>query len=150
MPKRIIMAACLALVAAGCGATTSGPMTQTQGEEFSLNQVGELCRMYQHAKKKPPEKLADLATVKSMAENGYEALRNGKAVLLYGATLPDTKEEPGGGPDDEVLAYVAEVPQSGGKVLMLNRTVKTMTADGFKAAKKAGKEVPPPSTTTKG
>ena len=33
---------------------------------------------------------------------------------------------------------------------MLNRTVKTMTADGFKAAKKAGKEVPPPSTTTKG
>jgi hypothetical protein len=63
-------------------------------------------------------------------------------VLLYGALLADTKEEPGDGSSSEVLAYQKDVPQSGGKVLMLDRTVKSMTAEEFKSAKKAGKEGP--------
>jgi hypothetical protein len=77
-----------------------------------------------------------------MAANGYEVLSTGKVILLYEATLPNLNEEPGEGPGDVVLAYFAEVPQSGGKVLMLNRTIKTLSADDFKSAKKAGKEVP--------
>ena len=39
----------------------------------------------------------------------------------------------------EVLAYEKQVPDSGGNVLMLDRSVKKMTADEFKSAKKAGK-----------
>jgi hypothetical protein len=91
-------------------------------------------------KNKPPEKFADLGSVRAVSGNAYDAVRTGEVVLRYGASLPDTKEEPGGSPSDEVLAYQKQVPEGGGKVLMLNRTVKTMTAEEFKAAKKAGKE----------
>jgi hypothetical protein len=38
-----------------------------------------------------------------------------------------------------VLAYETEVPEKGGAVLMQDGTVKTMTADEFKSAPKAGK-----------
>jgi hypothetical protein len=150
MAKSIVAVCCLTLLATGCGSPSNGPLTKEQSDEATLTQVGELCRMYQFARKKPPAKLTDLASVSTMAANGYEALKTAKVVLLYEASLPDVKEEPGPGPDDEVLAYVADVPQSGGKVLMLNRTVKTMTADEFKAAKKAGKEVPLPAPGKKG
>ena len=149
MRKLIPILCGLALVAPGCGGAGGGP-TKEQAQEGNLRGVGELCRHYQTAKQKPPAKLTDLASLSSVEANAYSELASGKIVLLYGASLPNLNEEPGEGPDDEVLAYAAEVPQDGGKVLMLNRTVKTMTADEFKAAKKAGKEVPPPSTTTKG
>jgi hypothetical protein len=149
MSKSILAACCLALLLGGCGGPKNGSMTQEQSDESLLNQVGELCRMYQHARKKPPSKPADLSSVSTMAANGYNALRDGKVILLYDATLPDVKEEPGQGPDDEILAYIATVPTSGGQVLMLNRTVKKMTAEEFKAAKKAGKEVKP-ATAKKG
>jgi hypothetical protein len=150
MTKSIVAVCCLTLLATGCGGPANGPLSKEQGDEVTLAQVGELCRMYQFAKKKPPAKLTDLASVSTMAANGYEALKTGRIVLLYEATLPDVKEEPGEGHDDEVLAYVADVPQSGGKVLMLNRTIKTMSVDDFKAAKKAGKEVPLPAPGKKG
>ena len=65
---------------------------------------------------------------------GYEALRNGNIVLRYNAKLPDTDEDPGHAESNEVLAYEKEVPESGGYVLLLNRVVKKMTADEFKAA----------------
>jgi hypothetical protein len=139
MPRLILSACCLALLAAGCG-PSNGPATPDQADEGNLLQVGELCRHYQVAKKKPPEKLTDLGSVKSLAANGYEELRAGKIILRYGATLTETGDEPGQGDSDEVLAYLAKVPESGGKVLMLNRAVKTMTADQFKAARKAGKD----------
>jgi hypothetical protein len=145
MPKSPLVALGLALLAGGCG-PSSRPLTQEQGQEAILTQVGELCRLHQLTKGKPPDKAADLASVRSMAASGYAALRSGEVVLRYGAALPSTAEEPGQGPDDQVLAYFAEVPHGGGKVLMLNRTVRTMTAEEFKAAPKAGKE---PSVPTK-
>ena len=60
-------------------------------------------------------------------------------VLRYGAMLSDTKEEPGQTPSDELLAYESQVPEKGGRVLMLDRTIKTMTPEEFKVAKLAGK-----------
>jgi hypothetical protein len=139
MSRSPAVALCLALLAGGCG-TSDRPLTPEEGQETILRQVGELCRLYEQARGKPPKKLADLASVSSMAAGGYAAVKSGRVVLRYGAALPNTAEEPGEGPDDEVLAYFADVPQSGGKALMLNRSVKTMTADEFKAARKAGKE----------
>jgi hypothetical protein len=140
MRKSIAMALGFALLSSGCGGGPNRPPTQDEGEAAVLFQVGELCRYYQLSKKKPPETFTNLAAANSMAGNGYEAVKNGSVVLRYGAALPDTKEEPGEAVSDEVLAYQKQVPQSGGKVLMLDRRVKTMTADQFKAAKKAGKD----------
>jgi hypothetical protein len=139
MKKSILAAACLAALAAGCGGTNRPP-TVDEGESAVLVQVGELVRYYQLSKKAAPTSLKDLAAVNAMAGNGYEAVKNGSVVLRYGAALPDTKEEPPETTSDEVLAYQKQVPGSGGKVLMLDRRVKTMTADEFKAAKKAGKD----------
>ncbi|AMV36268.1 hypothetical protein [Planctomyces sp. SH-PL62] len=58
-------------------------------------------------------------------------------MVIYGAPLPDTKEEGGGSPNEEILAYGKDVPTKGGAVLLLNRTVRRMTADEFKAAPQA-------------
>jgi hypothetical protein len=139
MSKSLIALCCTMILAVGCGGTNK-PLTPDQAEESDLTQVGGMYLAYQLSAKKPPEKLSDMNSVKAVSGNGYEAVRSGNIVLRYGATLPDTNEEPGGSPSDEVLAYQKQVPQSGGKVLLLNRTVKTMTADEFKSAKKAGKD----------
>jgi hypothetical protein len=72
--------------------------------------------------------------LRSMGANGYEALRTGSVVLRYNATLPDTDEETGQTDSNEVLAYEKQVPENGGYVLLLNRSIKKMTADEFKAA----------------
>ena len=102
-------------------------------------QVGELYRHYQFTKKKPPQKLNDLSAVRSLGGDGFEAVRNGSIVLRYNATLPDTDEDPGHAESNEVLAYEKQVPESGGYVLMLNRTVKQMTADEFKVTHNASR-----------
>ena len=139
MRKLMIVACGLSLLAAGCGGS-SRTITPDEGRESVLSQVGTMLVAYQGVKNAPPGKLTDLNSVQAVSGNGYEAIRSGEVVLRFGASLPDTKEEPGGSPSDEVVAYEKQVPQSGGKVLMLNRTVKTMTAEEFKAAKKAGKD----------
>ncbi len=139
MQKLMFAACCLSLLAPGCGGSIR-TVTPDEGRESVLTQVGSMYLAYQISKNAPPQKLTDLNSVRAVSGNGYEAVRSGEVVLRYGATLPDTKEEPGGSPSDEILAYEKQVPESGGKVLLLNRTVKTMTADEFKSAKKAGKD----------
>jgi hypothetical protein len=133
MTKSILTSCCVALLAAGCGGPNR-PMTQEEGQQRILTQVGEMYRSYQMSKKKPPGKFADFASVRAVAGNGYEAVRSGDVVLLYGATLPDLDEDPGHSESAEILAYMKDVPQNGGYVLLLNRTIKNMTADEFKAA----------------
>ena len=144
MPKTILAVCCLALLAAGCstGATNSPP-TATETADTLLRDVGELYRNYQNNKKKPPGSLTDLVSVRTVGPNGYEAARTGKLVVRYGATLPDLAEDPGQSSSDQVLAYESSVPESGGQVLMLNRTIKSMSADEFKSAPKAGTEPAP-------
>ena len=49
----------------------------------------------------------------------------------------------------EVLAYEKKVPDSGGLVLMLDRTIKEMSREEFKAAKMAGDSSTEPKSTEK-
>jgi hypothetical protein len=145
MLRPMLVLCCLSVLASGCGGSNQPP-TLDQEQEGSLIQVGEMYRSFQMTKNKPPVKFSDFITVRAVSGNGYEAVQSGKVVLRYGATLPDTKEEPGQSTSDEVLAYEKQVPESGGKVLLLNRTVKTMTPEEFKAAKLAGTESSKPET----
>jgi hypothetical protein len=126
------------LAAAGCGGPANPPASPEEMKQTALSDVGELYRMYVTMKQKPPQKLTDFTPMEKMSPTGYQAVRSGDVVVRYGATLPDTGEEPGKVSSDEVLAYEKAVPESGGQVLMLNRTVRTMTADEFKAARLAG------------
>lgn len=134
------------LLCAGCGRRDNTPPTADVMRERNLMEVGELLRVYQAEKSKPPTSLAELQVlpaVEMIASMGLEMLKNGEIVTRWEAKLPDTGEEPGTTPDQEVLAYYREVPEQGGLVLLLNRNVQTMTAEEFQAAPKAGKEPAP-------
>jgi hypothetical protein len=82
---------------------------------------------------KAPAKLADLAKYAALCPVGYGEVKAGSVVLLFGAPIEE-------GASDTVLAYEKGAPESGGYVLMQDgKTIKKLTADEFKAAKKAGK-----------
>jgi len=127
----------LFVVPLGCG-PSNVEFTPDQIEESKIREVGQVLREYQLFKGKPPASMKDLQSAAGSSPGGYELIKSGEVVVAWNATLPDTKEEPGSGSATEVLAYLKKVPQEGGLVLMLDRTVRTMTADEFKAAPKAG------------
>ncbi len=128
------------LVAVGCGPSGNvGPATPAQKSDAALNDIGEIYRIFLLTNKKPPTKIGDLAGFQNVGSTGVAALKSGEVVVLYGAMMTDTNEGPASTSSNEVLAYEKKVPESGGKVLMLDRTVREMTADEFKAAPKAGK-----------
>ncbi|MFO0909604.1 MAG: hypothetical protein U0794_14820 [Isosphaeraceae bacterium] len=127
--------ALLAGVFNGCGSSEVA-VTGTDTNVSALNEIGESYRMYQIAKQKPPTKVADFQSLENIGGNGLAAVKSGEIVVEWGATLPDTSEEPGKVSSPEVLAYGKTVPTEGGSVLMLDRTIKKMTADEFKAAPK--------------
>jgi hypothetical protein len=129
---------CLGLAAAGCGGPVNPPVTKDDMTAVALNDVAELYRMYTIEKKRPPTKPSDFNPLEMMSPTGVRAINDGEVVVRYGATLPDTGEAPGKGPGDVVLAYEKQVPESGGQVLMLNRTIRAMSPEEFKAAKLAG------------
>lgn len=127
------------LAAAGCGGGQSGaPITEENRDDVALRDVAEIYRVYTFEKKKPPKKIADLRPFEQMSPVGFHAIEDGSVVVRYGAVMNSVSEGPSTDPDDEVLAYAREVPEQGGPVLMLNRKVKTMTPEEFKAAKLAG------------
>ena len=111
----------------------------TDKGKIDLNDVGELYRVYSSTNNKPPTSPADFKALANVAPGGYTAVTSGRVLVNFGATMTDLTDGPAKPTSDQVLAYEKQVPESGGAVLMLDRTVRTMTADEFKAAKKAGK-----------
>ncbi len=135
--KSLPWVAYLGLFAAGCGGS-GRPVTKEDMLTTSLNDVGDIYRSYLVMNKKPPGSLKDLASLERMSPAGVVAVRSGEVVVRFGARLPDTDLESGKSPSGEVLAYEKDVPEKGGKVLMLDRTIRVVTADEFKAMPKAG------------
>jgi hypothetical protein len=99
----------------------------------TLEEVGGLYLSASNLKKKPPTSIKDLAKNRDVFMNGYNALERGEVVVYWGVTA--TPGDPAG-TADEVLAYKADVPTNGGPVLLKNLTIKTMTAEQFRAAPK--------------
>lgn len=123
-------------LAAGCGG--EGPQSAgAVDDKVYLETFAEDYRMYSIAKKQPPRKIDDMKALQNMVSPAVEAARKGDIIVEWGATLPDTKEEPGQSTAPEVLAYGKEVPEKGGYVLHLDRTITKMTPEEFKAAPKA-------------
>src|SRR5262249_55131380 len=116
------------LPAIGCkGKMDVDPTVQRQKSELS-----EIYDMYAHFLKsqdRAPKQLSDLT--KKEYEGpflvGHQALASGKYLVVWGVNSKD----PG-----TVLAYEKDAPTRGGAVLMADRTVKTMSAEEFKAAKR--------------
>ena len=127
----------MTMVCVGCGGS-GGPVTQELAVESRLGEVAELYRSYAATTKKAPKSLADLRTIENVAPSGLTPLVTGEVIVFWGAELTSLGEEPTGPESDKVLAYEKDVPQKGGQVLMLDRRIKTMSAEEFAAAPKAG------------
>jgi len=139
--RSLALGVCLGfgLALSGCGGPQSGaPITEENRDDYALNEIAEMYRVYTFDKKKPPTKVADFRPLEQMSPTGFHAIQDGSVIVRLGAVMNHVDEGLSTDPADEVLAYAKDVPTSGGPVLMLNRTVKTMTAEEFKAAKLAG------------
>ena len=135
---KLVFLAVLPAWAAGCGSGAAPVALPDAKERLALNDVGELYRIYQLRTKKAPKSPKDLEASEMGGPAGLRAIRNKDVVVRWGAILPDLGEEPGVGGTGEVLAYEKKVSEQGGLVLMLDRTVKPMTAEEFQSAKLAG------------
>jgi len=121
----------------GCG-SQGGVSTNADSQDIfhqnMLSEVGEILVIRKSDTNAPPKSLADLTRYQSGWPAGYTALKEGGVVVAWGESVQE-------GASDKILAYQKEAAESGGYVLMQDgRTVKKMTADEFKSAKKAGKD----------
>jgi hypothetical protein len=149
MRREMAWVLCLVLAMAGCGGASNQVVTGDDMKQSALSDVAELYRLYIFQQHKPPTKVADFNAMEMMSPIGLRALKSGEVVAYFKADLPDLGEEPGKGSGEIVLAYEKKVPEEGGQVLMLNRTIKTMTAEAFKSAPKAGTLESPASSKAK-
>jgi hypothetical protein len=123
----------LALLAAGCSSSapkdSAAPLTASD----NLQEVAGLLRDYTVEHQRGPARLADLAKNQPLYPRGYEAVKTGAVVVVWGARMP--LQGQGGGKG--VIAYEKKAETEGGAVLLENGEVKNMTADEFKSAPKA-------------
>jgi hypothetical protein len=136
---RLMMALSLGLCSfslVGCG--SSQPVATPESATLSkLNDVAELYRVYSITNKKPPKTKAEAAKMENAVPSGLTPINTGDIIVLWGGELTDLNEEPTGPKSDKILAYEKDVPAKGGKVLLLDRNIKTMTREEFAAAPKA-------------
>ena len=136
---RLMMALSLGLCSfslVGCG--SSQPVATPESATLSkLNDVAELYRVYSITNKKPPKTKAEAAKMENAVPSGLTPINTGDIIVLWGGELTDLNEEPTGPKSDKILAYEKDVPAKGGKVLLLDRNIKTMTPEEFAAAPKS-------------
>jgi len=99
-----------------------------------LKQIGLAYHNLLAATNKAPTRVEDLAPFYENDARLTGALREGRLVFLYGAHIKDMVQ----GTSNTVLGYTKETPTDGGSVLMADGSVRTMTAQEFQAAAKAG------------
>jgi hypothetical protein len=135
---KVLLAALLPALAAaaGCSGSGGGGGDQTPQQE-ALQEVADMIRAAAQPNGRGPAKLADFDKVRSMYPRGYEAVKSGEVVVLWGAGVKGEGEMAKGG---EVVAYEKDAPANGGYVLLSGGEIKKVTAAEFGAAPKAGKK----------
>jgi hypothetical protein len=117
---------------AGCSSKKSSDESGAPTAADALHQVANMIRDYTSQSGRPPAKLADLASMKNLYNIGYSALEKGEVVVVWGTAVAGE----GGGGGTGVVAYEKAAPDSGGAVLLEDGSVKKMSADEFRAAKR--------------
>ena len=114
----------------GCSSELGKSVNPVEAEgTSSLRDLGEMLRLAG----KPVAKLADLADVKNQFDDTFRLLEKGEIVVVWGAQMPG-EGSPG---TTDIVGYLKKVPTEGGLVLLLNGTIKQMSASEFGSAKKA-------------
>jgi hypothetical protein len=117
-----------ALASTGCGGKSGTGSIAEIGRDELLD-IWDMYQTFNQQSGKPPASANDLKTLARGSPLGGRQLSDPNYIVKYGT--------PVGGAN--VLAYHKDVPTQGGLVLMSDGTVKTMTADEFKAAPMVGK-----------
>jgi len=117
----------------GCG-SKSGPGNAGAAQTPVLDEVAGLLRAA-GASGRAPARLADLTKFESGYPTGYQAVKSGEIVVVYGAKMAGEGDAESAAAD--VIAYEKKTPTDGGFVLLQNGKVKQMSAAEFNAAPKA-------------
>jgi hypothetical protein len=130
--RTFVLLACLfPVVFIGCGPSTpaAGQPTAMNTEE-KLKDLGGLIADFTAERKKPPQKLADLAEFEPSHIQGHKAVVDGEIVVRYGIAVDPAK------PGTAIVAYEKAAATAGGLALFQDGTVKTVTAADIAAVKK--------------
>lgn len=128
------LAVALAATCLGCGGVPA-PAPQSDPQLVVLSEVMEILRGASVSR--PPAKLSDLAPLERLNPAGYQAVKDGSVVVLYGTAVAGEGDAGEGGP---IVAYEKNAPTAGGYVVFASSEVRKLSADEFAAAPKAGKK----------
>jgi hypothetical protein len=129
--KYLAIGLCVALFA-GCSSAYEAP----DQEMIDLQDVRQLLHMAGRRTGRPPAKLSDLDSFQAKYSEGYNALKSGDYVVLWGTPLKMGKDA---GKSEIVVAYGKKVPTDGGYVLTTAGKVTKMSPAEFAAAPKPRK-----------
>lgn len=134
------------LVLAGAAASQLGcapaPSPSSQLEDTAeyqgLKNLGEMYRLVSVELKRPPKSIAELRQAEKDVPGGFSMLGETNVGIYFGVELPEVSGKPQADASATVLAYERTAPLQGGLALFLDRSVRRVTVEEFKAAKKAG------------
>ncbi len=120
-------------ISLGCSGQ-SNRVDQTAGPKPNdgLADLRELLKEAEASNSRLPQNMADLAPHEGPHPAATAFLQNGSIVYLWGSGIRS-----GPGAENTAIAYEAQAASKGGWVLFQDGSIKQMTADEFKAAKKA-------------
>jgi hypothetical protein len=114
--------------------TTKLSTTPPISNATKANDLKEIAVMYlTYLDKNPnksPFKVDDFAALASDYPQGMAGLKQGRYVVRWNAKMPTDAQK--------IVAYESDVPSKGGLVVSLMGETRTVTADEFKTAAKAG------------
>lgn len=119
------------LFALGCSKGMERSATPEPTVADELTEVAGMLRDFTARVGRGPTRLSELAEEAQLYPRGYEAIRSGSVVVVWGVVLPMT------GGSGSVIAYQSQAPTAGGVVVLQNGEVKQMSASDFASAGKA-------------
>jgi hypothetical protein len=128
--KRVLTCLLAVLVGPVTGGGCSAPGTGQQAvgdNEQALKELGDLYRYLNYEKRSPPRKADDLEEFEGSLPAAMPKVRDGDLVVVWNVGYAASS--------NQVLAYEKDAPASGGKVLLRDGTVKTLSAAEFAAGK---------------
>lgn len=126
--------ALLPLFGPGCSSPGGGSGEQAPPQAGVLQEVADILRGNTRPNGRGPTKLAELNGSQSLFPRGYQAIKSGEVVVIWGVGVKGEEEKATGG---DVVAYEKDAPTNGGYVVLTSGEVKKMTAAEFAAAPKA-------------
>src|SRR5262245_47136215 len=121
----------------GCSGGNAGGNRSSTPEETALGEVCDLIRSATGNSGRPPTKLGDFGRLAGTYPNGYQAVKAGDVVVLWGAGVAG--EGGSGGGAEAVVAYEKNAPTAGGFVLWTSGKVTKLSVAEFASAPKAKK-----------